>query len=107
MRGKRSQEVIKEVVGLASHFINSGAVVDSFLADQLLLYMAITKGGCYTTDRISAHLQTNMEVIKKVLPVDFIIERRANLFQVSCQGSQKSFAQPQMSAVSCLSALKA
>ena len=85
MRGKPSEQVISEVVNLARHFIDSGTAVDHFLADQLLLYMAIANGGCFTTDRISAHTKTNMEVIKKFLPVDFIIEQQGDCFRVSCQ----------------------
>ena len=85
MRGKPSEQVISEVVNLAINFIDSGAAVDHFLADQLLLYMAIVNGGCFTTDRISAHMKTNMEVIKKFLPVDFIIEQQGECFRVSCQ----------------------
>ncbi len=85
MRGKPSEQVISEVIDLAKHFIESGAAVDHFLADQLLLYMAIANGGCFTTDRISAHTNTNMEVIKKFLPVDFIIEEQRDCFRVSCQ----------------------
>jgi len=84
MRGKPSQNVVSEVVNLAKDFLASGAVIDRFLADQLLIYMAMAKGGCYTTNRISAHLETNMEVIKKFLPVDFVIERQGELFRVSC-----------------------
>jgi len=85
MRGKPSEQVISEAVNLAKHFIESGAAVDHFLADQLLLYMAIANGGCFTTDRISSHTKTNMEVIKKFLPVDFIIEEQRDCFRVSCQ----------------------
>jgi len=93
MRGKPSEQVISEVVNLARHFIDSGAAVDHFLADQLLLYMAIANGGCFTIDRISAHTKTNMEVIKKFLPIDFIIEQgprkagteQGECFRVSCQ----------------------
>jgi len=93
MRGKPSEQVISEVVNLAKHFIDSGAAVDNFLADQLLLYMAIANGGCFTTDRISEHTKTNMEVIKKFLPVDFVIEqgprkagtRQGDCFRISCQ----------------------
>jgi RNA 3'-terminal phosphate cyclase (ATP) len=84
MRGKPSEEVISEVVNLVKHFVNSGAVADRFLADQLLLYMAITNSGCYTTDWISMHTETNMEVIKKFLPVNFVTEQQGKCFQVSC-----------------------
>lgn len=85
MRGKRSEQVIDEVVDLAKHFVDSTAAVDHFLADQLLIYMAVAKDGCFTTDRLSAHLQTNIEVIKKFLPVDFIVEQQEGSLRVTCQ----------------------
>jgi len=109
MRGKPSRNVVSEVVDLAKDFLASGAAVDRFLADQLLIYMAM---GChfaqhqkqnarqsavsvrgYTTNELSAHLLTNVEIIKKFLPVDFILDRQVpplqgagqeELFRVSC-----------------------
>ncbi len=114
MRGKPSQDVVSEVVNLARDFLapaasflpapavaqaqvrskTAGAAVDRFLADQLLIYMAmashfaptasfwqskngggkmgsLSKAGCYTTNELSTHLLTNMEIIKKFLPVNF------------------------------------
>jgi RNA 3'-terminal phosphate cyclase (ATP) len=88
MRGKPSEEVIREVVDLAKNFVNSGAAVDRFLADQLLIYMAVTNGGCYTTDQISAHTETNMEVIRRFLPVSFVTEQQGSCFRVTCQPAQ-------------------
>lgn len=88
MRGKPSKEVVNEVVNLVKHFVNSGAVIDRFLADQLLLYMAIVNNGCYTTDWISTHTETNIEVIKKFLPVNFVTEQQGRRFRVSCQPAQ-------------------
>ena len=84
MRGKRSEEVISEVVSLAEDFLASGAAVDRFLADQLLIYMAMAKAGSYTTNELSSHLQTNMEVIKKFLPVNFRVEQQKQLYKISC-----------------------
>ena len=74
-----------EVVKLAKDFLASGAAVDRFLADQLLIYIAISKTGCYTTNELSSHLQTNMEVIKKFLPVDFVVEEQKKAYKISCQ----------------------
>ncbi|HUU17448.1 MAG TPA: RNA 3'-terminal phosphate cyclase [Sedimentisphaerales bacterium] len=98
MRGKPSQEVVGEVVKLAKDFLASGAAVDRFLADQLLIYMAMSshfvkdnkmgarsKTGCYTTNELSSHLQTNLEIIKKFLPVDFVAEEQKKVYKISCQ----------------------
>jgi RNA 3'-terminal phosphate cyclase (ATP) len=85
MKGKPSQEVVSEVVNLAKDFLSSSAAVDHFLADQLLIYMALAKTGCFTTSQLSAHLLTNMEVIKKFLPVVFTTEREKQSYKVCCQ----------------------
>lgn len=84
MRGKRSEEVISEVVGLAEDFLASGAAIDRFLADQLLIYMAMAKAGSFTTNELSSHLQTNMEVIKEFLPVNFSVVQQNQFYRISC-----------------------
>jgi len=88
-RGKPSEKVVAEVVGMAEDFLESGATVDHFLADQLLLYMAIPKGDCYTTNELSTHLTTNIETIKKFLPVNFTIEPQGRLYRISCAPASK------------------
>jgi RNA 3'-terminal phosphate cyclase (ATP) len=87
MRRKPSRDVVNEAVTLASNFLASGAVVDRFLADQLLIYMALCKTGCYTTDDLSTHLTTNIETIKKFLPVDFKTEKENGIYRISCAPS--------------------
>jgi RNA 3'-terminal phosphate cyclase (ATP) len=85
MKGKPSQQVVSEAVNLAKDFLSSGAAVDHFLADQLLIYMALSKAGCFTINQLSAHLLTNMEVIKKFLPVDFTTDQQKQSYRVCCQ----------------------
>ncbi|MGA1979403.1 MAG: RNA 3'-terminal phosphate cyclase [Sedimentisphaerales bacterium] len=84
MRGKPSHKVISEVVDLAKDFLASGAAVDRFLADQLLIYMAISKAGCCTTNELTTHLTTNMEIIKKFLDVNFCVDKQNENYRVSC-----------------------
>ena len=85
MRGKPSQKVVGEVVSLAKDFFSSGAAIDRFLADQLLIYMAISKGGCYTTNELSSHLLTNMEIIKKFLPTEFTVDECNKAYRITCR----------------------
>jgi RNA 3'-terminal phosphate cyclase (ATP) len=85
MKGKPSQQVVSEVVNLAKDFLASKAAVDHFLADQLLIYMALSKAGCFTTNQLSTHLLTNMEMIKKFLPVAFTTEQEKQSYKVCCQ----------------------
>jgi RNA 3'-terminal phosphate cyclase (ATP) len=85
MRGKPSEKVVGEVVKSAEDFLASNAAVDYFLADQLLIYMAILKSGCLTTNELSAHLSTNTEVIAKFLPVRFPAEKREHFVTIRCE----------------------
>ena len=84
-KGKPSEKVVGEVVSLAENFLPRGAAVDRFSADQLLIYMAISKSGCYTTNDLTTHLTTNIETIKKFLPVSFNVEYKGQIHQISCE----------------------
>jgi RNA 3'-terminal phosphate cyclase (ATP) len=85
MKGKPSRDVIGEVDHFAKDFLASGAAVDRFLADQLLIYMALSQGGFFTANELSSHLLTNIEIIKKFLPIDFLTEQCEQFYKVSCQ----------------------
>lgn len=85
-KGKPSEKVIAEVVDEVRDFLASGACIDHHLADQLLIYMALKRTGRFTTNRLSKHLTTNVEVIKKFLPVDFVVEKEHNYHRVLCVG---------------------
>jgi RNA 3'-terminal phosphate cyclase (ATP) len=96
-RGKPSEQVIDEVVKPSNDYIESGAIVDRFLADQLLIYMAMCctfgaaqeeqfeRASCFISNELSSHLKTNIEVIKEFLNVDFSTEPDGGNFKVSCR----------------------
>jgi len=83
-KSKPSEKVVGEVVSLAEDFLPSGAAIDRFSADQLLIYMAISKSGSFTTNELSTHLTTNIETIKKFLPVEFKTEHEGGFCRISC-----------------------
>ncbi|MFO7946740.1 MAG: RNA 3'-terminal phosphate cyclase [Armatimonadota bacterium] len=73
-RGKPAEEVGKEAAHKALGFIHSQAAVDSHLADQLLLYMALGCGeSVIQTHEVTSHLKTNAAVAQQLLdvPVSF------------------------------------
>jgi RNA 3'-terminal phosphate cyclase (ATP) len=83
-RGKPSQKVVGQVLGETRDFLTGGASVDIFLADQLLIYLAVSNKGCFTTGELSRHLLTNIETIKKFLPVDFDIRHENRPYKIIC-----------------------
>lgn len=63
-RGKRSEEVAKEAVQEFKKFHSSEAAVDEYMADQLLVFMALV-GGEISIREITSHVETNLEVLEK------------------------------------------
>lgn len=56
------------------HFLSSNAAVGRYLADQLLLPMALAGGGSFTTMIPDDHVLTNLAVIEKFLPLKWSVE---------------------------------
>ncbi|MFL6281901.1 MAG: RNA 3'-terminal phosphate cyclase, partial [Pyrinomonadaceae bacterium] len=56
----------------ARRYLDAGAPGGCHLADQLLIPLALARGGSYVTQTPTPHTTTNIEVIKKLLPVEII-----------------------------------
>lgn len=61
-----------------AHFLASNATVGRYLADQLLLPMALAGGGRFTTTAPDDHVPSNLSVIRKFLDVPISVENVAN-----------------------------
>ncbi|MFN3985494.1 MAG: RNA 3'-terminal phosphate cyclase [Rhodocyclaceae bacterium] len=84
-RGLPAEAVADRAAKGARHYLHSGASVGPYLADQLLLPMALAGGGRFTTPEASAHLRTNAEVISRFLPVEVNIEPGPGCVRVTVQ----------------------
>ena len=73
-RSVRAERVAAEVVASAKVYLISEAPVGEYLADQLLLPLAIAGGGRFRTTRVTRHTTTNLEVIEMFLDIDSSIE---------------------------------
>lgn len=73
-RGVSAHTVAEKAAKRMAGFIASGAAVGPYLADQLLLPLALAGYGEFTTVKPSRHARTNAEVIRQFLGtrVDFI-----------------------------------
>ncbi len=65
----RAEAVAKGVVQQVRRYLSSGAALGEYLADQVMLPMALAGGGSFTVDRVSQHARTQAEVIARFLPV--------------------------------------
>jgi RNA 3'-terminal phosphate cyclase (ATP) len=70
-RGKRAERVAEEACGAFLAFLRTEATVDEYLADQLLLPLALASGPSrFRMPRVTAHLLTNIATIRQFLPIE-------------------------------------
>ncbi|WP_410498842.1 RNA 3'-terminal phosphate cyclase [Chitinibacter sp. S2-10] len=68
-KGVSAESVGTQVANQALRYLHSGAAVGEFLADQLVLALALAGSGRFTTTHVSSHLLSNIDVIEQFLPV--------------------------------------
>jgi RNA 3'-terminal phosphate cyclase (ATP) len=74
-RGKKAELVGEEAAKEFLDYYSASACLDRHLADQIVVYLAISKGeSSFTTTEISGHLLTNLWVIEKFLGSRYRIE---------------------------------
>ena len=74
-RQVRAESVANKAVQGARRYLSKGAAVGEYLTDQLLIPLALAGGGAFRTLGLTRHAETNIEVIKTFLDVDFEIDR--------------------------------
>ncbi len=84
---KTSETVGKEAAENLLAELSAKATVDVHLADLLIPYMALARGGSkFLARTISDHLETNMWLAEKLLDVQFNIKQRGGLYEVRRDG---------------------
>jgi RNA 3'-terminal phosphate cyclase (ATP) len=74
-RGKPAERVADECVDAFETFLDTGAAIDPYLADQLLIPLAVAASPSRLyTSLITQHLLTNAEVIRYFLPVQIDVQ---------------------------------
>lgn len=78
-RGLPAEEVATKTIDQIQDYLDANVPVGPHLADQLLLPLARSGGGCFLTFEPTAHFRTNMDVLGHFFDVevttDFIGER--------------------------------
>ncbi len=94
-KGKQAERVAKEAARSAKNFARSKAPVDPNLADQLLLPMALAKGGRMLTSEITEHTRTQALLIKEFLGVIVNMEMiRPDGHIIEVEGANKAGQMP-------------
>ena len=72
---KRAESVADDAVSEFLAFLASDGAIDHYLADQLVLPMALARGASeIRTSKVTRHLMTNASIVKMFLPVSIEID---------------------------------
>jgi RNA 3'-terminal phosphate cyclase (ATP) len=74
-RGVRAEAVAEDSLQQTKRYLASGAPVGEHLADQLVIPFALAGGGSFITQPLTAHTTTNIEVVRRFLPVEIAREQ--------------------------------
>ncbi|WP_439108690.1 RNA 3'-terminal phosphate cyclase [Escherichia albertii] len=74
-------QLVKEV----KRYLASPAAVGEYLADQIVLSMALAGAGEFTVAHPSCHLLTNIAVLERFLPVRFCLIETDGITRVSIE----------------------
>ncbi len=75
-RGKPAEKVANELADEVENYLSANVPVGPYLADQLLIPMALAGRGCFLTLTPSHHTLTNIRVIENFLPLKFKVARQ-------------------------------
>ena len=85
--GVSAEAVATRALQDLQRYVKRDAAVGPHLADQLLLLMALAGAGRFTTVKPSPHTRTNIEVIRRFLPVEIgCRERDTGVWQIDVTG---------------------
>jgi RNA 3'-terminal phosphate cyclase (ATP) len=85
--GKRAEAVGKEAADRFLESMLAQALVDPFLADMLVLPLALSKGTSrYRVARLTQHLLTNLHVASEITGCKYSIEQKGRTYIVTIEG---------------------
>lgn len=83
-RGVRAEQVAMQVAAEVARYLRAGVPVFEHLADQLLLPMALGKGGAFRTVKPTAHCLTQIQMLRAFLGVEVEVEQEgADVWRIS------------------------
>jgi len=91
--GASAEHVATEAAGAVRSYLSSRAFAGDYLADQLLLPLALARGGSFSATKISLHAQTNMRVIERFLPITFCTQKKESCIHIWVEPKQESGAE--------------
>lgn len=86
-RGKPAEKVGKEAASSLIRALESGACLDTHLSDQIIPFLALTKGrSVFTAPELTPHAKTNMWVVEKFLKTSYKTTHNPGNVTIECSG---------------------
>ena len=86
-RGVPAETVAARAVEAVQRYLAADVAVGEYLADQLLVPLALARGGAFTTLPLSRHTTTNMQIIQQFLDVKITASQlNERAWQITVQG---------------------
>src|SRR5262249_49077378 len=90
IKGVTAEKVASDACDEAERYLRSGVPVGIHLADQLLVPLALGRGGSFRTLQPTAHTLTNAEVIRQFLGTSISLEQEpADVYRVTAGAGNK------------------
>jgi RNA 3'-terminal phosphate cyclase (ATP) len=81
-----AEKVASRTIKQTKAYVATESPVGPYLADQLLIPIALAGSGCMRTGRPSNHTLTNIEVIKRFLDIDFKLSQMSDVsWEIECK----------------------
>jgi|Deesub1362A_J573_1020465.scaffolds.fasta_scaffold00008_272 RNA 3'-terminal phosphate cyclase (ATP) len=75
-RGKPAEKVGEDAAKRFLGWLKSGAVLDRYVGDMIIPFMALSEGGgVYTVSEFTRHMESALYVVEKILGVEYTIEK--------------------------------
>jgi len=76
-KGRAAERIARRAVNVLFSWLDTGAALPQFLAEQILLPLCLANGpSTYTTSKVTGHLVDVAEVARRFLPVEIEIDRQ-------------------------------
>lgn len=85
----RAETVAEGVAREVAAYLRAAVPVGQHLADQLLLPLALAKGGAFRTQELTLHTRTQLELLRDTLGAQFTVHQDAEVVTVAWQASSR------------------
>jgi RNA 3'-terminal phosphate cyclase (ATP)/RNA 3'-terminal phosphate cyclase (GTP) len=87
-RGVPAQQLGAQAAQALRSELTSGATLDTHAADQLLIYMALSRGiSRFRVPELSAHARTTLWLLERLLPIHYRVRQQETLVEVELHSS--------------------